>query len=102
MFSVRPSKIHGKGCFANQLIRVGTVCRVPAYEVDEETWTSVMDEESGKIYEFYCPFKYLNHSSDPSAEVYLTDTGWEVYFLRDVGRDEEVTIYYGEDWDDTE
>ena len=61
-----------------------------------------MDEETGKVYEFYCPFKFLNHSSDPSAEVYLTDDGWEVYFLREVGKDEEITIDYGPDWNDTE
>ena len=106
MFSVRRSKVHGRGCFANQSIRVGTVCRAPGYEVDEDqaTFRSIWDGD--QAYNLYSPFCYLNHDNDPNADLYLTDDGWELYFLRHVAKDEEVTIDYGfdpsEPDDDTE
>ena len=107
MFSVRPSKIQGRGCFANQSIRVGTVCYVPSYPIDEEdaTFRSVCWGE--EFFNVYSPFSFLNHDNDPNAELYLTeDDDWELYFLRQVGKDEEVTIDYGfdpsEDEDDVE
>lgn len=99
MFSVRPSKIHGRGCFANQLLRPATIFDAPSYEVKEETWTSVTFD--GVVRELYSPFKYLNHSSDPNAELYWNPDRevLELYILRQIRRDEEVTISYGDDWE---
>ena len=97
-FYVMESEIHGRGCFTTQLLRPATIFRVPFYPVLEETWTSVITDFG--VYELYSPFKFLNHSEEPNAELYQTDWGgFELYILREVARDEEITISYGPDWE---
>jgi hypothetical protein len=92
-FYVRDSQIHGRGCFTTQLLRPSTIFRCPHFQVSTETRTSVTTENG--IYELYSPFKFMNHSPDPVAELYQTDDGgFELYILRRVRRDEEITIDY--------
>ena len=98
---VAPSEIHGRGCFTTDVLRPATRFRIPFYETKYETFTSVLTE--GGLYELYSPFRFLNHSSDPNCEVYQLDDGsFELYTLREVAPHEELTIHYGEDWDDPE
>jgi SET domain-containing protein len=95
---VKPSEVHGRGCFTAQLLRPATIFRAPHYDTNEETWTSVTTENG--IYELYSPFKFLNHSEDPNAELYQTESGgFELYILREIARDDEITISYGPDWE---
>ena len=94
-FYVKESEI--RGCFTTQLLRPSTVFRVPFFAVMNETWTSVRCNHG--VYEFYSPFKFLNHADEPNAEVYqIEGGGFELYILREVGRDEEITMDYGTDW----
>lgn len=103
MFSVRPSKIHGRGCFADKNLRPGTEFGVPSYRTDEPTYHAVTWDCDGDWWELYSPYRYVNHSKKPNAEFYLADDDtWNLYILRAISKDEEVTIDYGKEWHDTE
>ena len=98
MFSVRRSKIHGRGCFANKEIRPGTVFLVPSYEYSEDTecpYTVWVDDVG---YRFYHPFMFLNHHAKPNCELYFEEDGFRLYVLRQIEPGEELTIHYGDNW----
>lgn len=93
---VGPSEIHGRGCFTTGVLRPATEFHVPSYRTDIATDYSVSWHEDGDWYELYSPFKFINHSEKPNAECYLADDDtWNLYILRQVAADEEITIHYG-------
>lgn len=95
------SEIQGRGCFTDCYLRPGTDFNVPSRRTDVATDHSVTWDEDGDWWEFYCPYRFVNHSETPNAEFWLDeDDNWHLSILCEVCKDEEITIYYGEDWDD--
>lgn len=109
-FEIKPSSIQGLGVFATVTYGKGDYVGVyegrvvgshlswsPYYlmiDQDEE------DEEGRVVHDGWGvegdgPLKYLNHSDDPSCYI----EGIFVYAARDLRGGEELTISYGEDWD---
>ena len=91
-----PSPIHGQGVFARSPIPAG--CFIGTYKgtpTDEDgtyvLW--VQDDEGGQWrgVDGLNVLRYLNHSSTPNAEF----DGLDLYALRPIQTDEEVTIDYG-------
>ena len=71
------SLIHGRGLFAKDLIHAGDfIC--PA-RVDNKRAIGG---------------RFINHSNHPNAEFRLSDSGIDVYALRDINSDEEVLLDY--------
>jgi len=96
-FYTKQSGIHGKGLFARKRIKKGQYMgeydgpgvvdngmHVLWVEEEDEQWVG----RDGKNL-----LRYLNHSSAPQAEF----IGFELYALRDIHVDEEITIDYGEE-----
>jgi hypothetical protein len=97
----KPSGIHGRGCFTDCYLRPGTEFDVPCYQTNKATDHSVTWEEDGDWWEFYHPYRFINHSENPNAELYLAEDGtWNLYILRKVRKDGEITIHYGKGWGD--
>ncbi|MCP1728302.1 SET domain-containing protein [Natronospira proteinivora] len=98
-----PSEIHGTGLFARKAIRKGRhigTYEGPSTRKDGMHVLWVYDENdqnpvgrNGKNILRYC-----NHSSRPNAEF----DGFELYAVRGIKKDEEITFHYGDDWDDEE
>ncbi|MEM7244170.1 MAG: SET domain-containing protein [Acidobacteriota bacterium] len=96
---VRESSIHGKGLFAKEKIEKG--CFLGEYEGERVKkdgmhvlW--VEDEKKGWVgIRGRNKLRFLNHSRKPNAEL----DGPEVYALRKIKRDEELTIHYGDEWE---
>ncbi len=99
--AVRPSPIHELGVFAARRYRRNEFVLQP----DESrvlTSTNVLPEEERK----YCydlpgksilwppPERYINHSCEPNVYVKTVAGVRVVLALRDIGRDEEITLDY--------
>lgn len=97
------SSIHGTGLFAARSIargeyigtywgpeakRNGTYVLWVSDSVDESDWIG----RSGRNL-----LRYLNHSADCNAEF----DAFDLYALRDIAADEEITFYYGDEFDDS-
>lgn len=96
---INESDIHGTGVFAATPIKrsthIGTyegpVARTDGmhvlwvYEVDSDP---VGRDGKNKL-------RFLNHSAKPNAEF----RGFELYSIRAIKKDEEITFHYGEDWE---
>lgn len=98
---VSESGIHGKGLFARA-------------DIDKDSWLGIYEGPEASrngshvlwVYEGDTlvgrsgrnKLRYLNHSTRPNAEF----DGFELYALRDIAKDEEITIHYGEDWEDVD
>ena len=98
---VNESPIHGKGLYARVDIESGTY--LGEYLGPEATrngshvlWVYDDDDMIGRSGQN--KLRYLNHSQDYCAEF----DGFELYAVRDIQAGEEITINYGEDWDDVE
>ena len=96
-FYVDNSPIHGKGLFARKKLKkeqfLGTYHGPKTKENDMHVlW---VEEEEGKWIgkDGKNMLRYLNHSNKPCAEF----DGFDLYALRDIKKDEEVTFDYGED-----
>ncbi len=96
-FYTEKSAIHGKGLFARKHIKKGAYMgeydgpavkdngmHVLWVEEDDDQWVG----RDGKNL-----LRYLNHSQSPLAEF----VGFELFALRDIQPDEEITINYGEE-----
>lgn len=94
------SPIHGRGCFAKKRIRkgeligsyLGAVAQTDSRYVlwvhqGGDEWEGVLGQNE---------LKYLNHSSKPNAEF----DGVDLYAVRTIQPDEEITFHYGEEWSD--
>lgn len=93
------SSIHGKGLFAAQNIKAGThigtfTGRPTKTDGKHVLWYE--DEDSGEwlAIEVRNILKFANHSKTPNTEVCIFD----MYALRDIVIDEEITFDYGDEW----
>ena len=96
-FYAKKSPIHGKGLFARKAIRKGDYMGEYYGPVVKENGMHVLwvEEDDGEWVgrDGKNLLRYLNHSKKPLAEF----IGFELYALRDIQPDEEITIDYGED-----
>ena len=96
LYYIKDSGIHGFGLFARSKFKQGDYMgeydgpdvsengsHVLWVEEGEEVWLA----RDGKNL-----LRYLNHSSKPHAEF----IGFELFAIRDIDLDEEITIDYGE------
>lgn len=96
---VMDSGIHGKGLFAKQDIVSNAY--LGEYEGPEAIRNGshvlwVFDEDRVVGRSGRNKLRYLNHSKEYCAEF----DGFELYSARHIKAGEEITINYGEDWDD--
>jgi len=97
LFYLQESGIHGTGLYARTKISQGEylgeydgpiVSENSAHVLWVEKYDDVWVGRDGKNL-----LRYLNHSKDPHAEF----VGFELYAIRDIDPDEEITIDYGEE-----
>ena len=90
------SPIHGTGLFARRPISAGTFIGVYEGEATGENGMHVLWVENTPDhwvgYDGTNDLRFLNHSKTPNAEL----DGQDLYALRDIDKDEEITIDYGE------
>lgn len=97
MFSVRPSEIHGGGCFANQKLVRGNLFAVAGYRVVEETYRTVKCDSDDSIWELWPPFCYLNDGGKlANAALERRDGKFWLKILKAIKADEEITINYNQ------
>ncbi len=93
---VRESPIEGRGVFAHQPIAAGA--QIGTYHgkrtMRNGKYVLWVTDEDGTEYGISgrSKLRYLNHSGEPNAEFY----GDELYALRDIDPEEEITFHYGE------
>jgi SET domain-containing protein len=94
---IRPSLIHGYGVFAKVPIAEGErIGRFRGRRTSEDgshvlwVWT---DRRGWRGYEGTGRLRFLNHQDPPNSAFY----GLDLYALRSVEPDEEITIHYGPD-----
>jgi SET domain-containing protein len=98
---VSESGIHGRGLFARA--RIDTDDYIGTYEgpaTDEDgmhvLWLWNEDTEAWEGIDGLNEMRFLNHSSEPNADWW----GDDLYALRTIEPDEEITFDYG--WDEEE
>jgi SET domain-containing protein len=102
LFFVEDSTIHGQGLFARKTLEKGYY--LGTYDGPETLdngmhvlW--VMNEEEEWIgRDGRNLLRYLNHSREPNAEF----DGFDLYAITDIEADEEVTIDYGDEFEEAE
>lgn len=92
------SSIHGTGCFATRSIANGQlIARFEGLPTGEDgdhvLWVS--DTEGLEVTN---DLRFLNHARDPNAEVDAETL--ELRALQDIAVGDEVTIHYGDDWEE--
>ncbi len=94
---VADSPIHGRGLFA--AVRIGSGSHIGRYEgrrTDENgtyvLWVEGDGEDEWIGYDGTNELRFLNHSRPPNGEM----DGQELYAARDIEAGEEITIDYGE------
>jgi SET domain-containing protein len=98
---VEESPIHGHGLFARRPIAkdeyIGTY-EGPATQTDGMHVLWLWNEDNGRWegIDGQNEMRFLNHSSNPNADWWDTD----LYAIRPIARDEEITFDYG--WDEEE
>ena len=95
----RQSPIHGKGCFATRAIAAGELIgeytgRPTSVDGTHVLWVEGDDGEFRGI-DGDGVLRWLNHSSDPNVEF----DGPQLFALRDIEANEELTFHYGEEWE---
>ena len=101
---VRVSPIHGRGVFALRRLRTGGHIatfegRPTRRDGIHVLWISEDDDGDREIgIEGRNELRYLNHSVNPNAEF----LGLELFATRNIQPGHEVTIHYGEAWEDVE
>lgn len=117
-YSVRDSKIHGTGVFAEEDIKKGTkILEYLGEKVSKEEGNKREQEQlkkakhgSGQVYLFeldeesdidgdvpYNDARFVNHSCDPNCEVEIKDGHIWFVAIRDIKNGEELSIDYGFD-----
>lgn len=98
--TVRPSTVHGLGLFAQAPIPAeGYIGDYDGPVVDEDgRYVLWIESDSGEWtgIDGRNALRYMNHSSTPNAEL----DGAGLYALIDIERGSEITIHYGEDWEE--
>ena len=98
---VTDSVIHGKGLYAKVDIPSGTYLGEYEGPVAKKNGSHVLwvyDDEDIVGRSGRNKLRYLNHSKDFCAEF----DGFELFANRHIKAGEEITINYGDDWDDVE
>lgn len=96
------SMIDGKGCFAGVDLIPGILIPIPGHDVKDETKFNLYREDES-MFMPYNPFCFLNHSENNNADVYEDEDGNFVLLIAKVIKaDQEITIDYGEGWDEYE
>lgn len=98
MIDVRPSALHGRGLFATVAIAPGGVLGRMEGEPTAENGDHVIWTEDEQAILVTNELRYINHDRNPNAEV--DDKTLEVVALRRIEAGEEITIDYGDEWDD--
>ena len=94
---VARSPIHGSGLFAKRKIKAGELIgRIEDAKPTTRNGPHVLWVSESEGYRVGGPLKYINHSNAPNA-IYYNDL--TVVALRDISKDEEITHYYGEEWE---
>ncbi len=117
-YSVRDSKIHGTGVFAEEDIKKGTkIMQYLGEKISKEEGTKRELEQlkgakhgAGQVYLFeldenfdidgdvpYNDARFVNHSCDPNCEVDIKNGEIWYVALRDIKKGEELSIDYGFD-----
>ena len=95
-----PSPIHGKGVFAARRITRGELIGVYIGTPTVRNGTHVLwvegDDGSTVGLQGKNGLRFLNHSGRPNAGF----DGDHLYALRVISKDQEITIHYGEEWED--
>lgn len=94
---VDESEIHGKGVFAKKDIKSGTYLGEYLGKKTKKNGMHVLwvEEEEGEWVgrDGNNALRYLNHSTKPCAEF----DGYELYAIKKIKKDQEVTFDYGEE-----
>ena len=99
---VAMSPIHGRGVFACRRIREGAYVATFIGKVTDTNgmhvlWT--LDEEGREVgIEGQNDLRFLNHTGDPNVEF----IGAELHAIANIQPGVELTIDYGDDWEDVE
>lgn len=93
---VKNSKIHGKGLFAAEDIKKGTIMGdlTGRKTTQDSMYTLWLDEEQG--FRVQCDFKYINHSRKPNVAYYDDCT---VVALKAIKKGDELLHDYGEEFE---
>jgi len=94
---VKDSALHGKGLFAGESIKKGTVIgEVSGRKTKQDSmYTLWLDAEQG--FRVQCDFKYINHSRTPNVAYY---DDLSVVALRAIPAGQELLHDYGEEYID--
>ena len=96
LYYIKDSGIHGFGLFARSKFKQGDYMgEYDGPDVSENGSHVLWVEESEEVWlarDGKNLLRYLNHSSKPHAEF----IGFELFAIRDIDLDEEITIDYGE------
>jgi SET domain-containing protein len=103
-YYVAPSKIHGKGVFADQYFVTGDYigkCLKPVLKKeirkDKEYGYSDVSEQLGTLVEKTELEKYLNHSAKPNAEMFFErELLLSLRAKKDIAQGEEIVVEYGD------
>ena len=98
LVEVRQSPIHGKGLFAKKRIRANQLLGVYEGARTKRNGTYVLwvEYEDGEVVGINGrnELRYLNHSRTPNAEFW----GEQLYSLRAIEANTEITFDYGDEW----
>jgi len=95
---VKKSKIHGMGLFAKKDLPKGQILgRVEGMRTSRDGPHVLWMEDHKYGFKVRCKLKYINHSAEPNACYYDDLT---VVTLRAIKKDEEITHFYGEEWEE--
>ena len=96
---VAESEVHGRGLFARKVIPAGTwIGHYESVETQENgmhvLWVEGDEPDTWSGFDGINELRYLNHSSDPNGEM----DGLDLYAIRDIPKDQEITFDYGEEF----
>ena len=105
-YYVGTSPIHGKGVFAARDIKKGEIVgkyatRKTKQTSSENRYVVEIYDEDGELLEYRLGtnnLKFVNHSTDPNLE--MEDNDLKMVALRDIKKDEELTWYYGNEFNE--
>ena len=99
---VRKSERHGRGLFACRRFqpgsRIGRFEGRPTQRNGEHVLWLFDDDGSVDGLLVTNDLRFLNHSSQPNAEI----DGLDLYAIRNIQAGAEILIHYGRDWNDEE
>jgi len=101
---VRTSEIHGRGVFAAKPFKVGEVVghyrsRKTKLTAEENPYVIEVYDEEDVLVEYRLgtnEFRFINHSSSPNLEM---GDDLEFIALKDIAQGEELTWFYGEEFE---